>query len=313
MLHKEPNQILFEEDSLYANNNNNNNNEYIFIEELRIVLLVLVNRFIIWFDSLFQFFHRFIPEPQIENKKINLNDILLLTNDYIENECLRFNMFVEKTEIESHIPSQNCDDEFFDNEKYKEIMKVENNFLEEKWRTKVLMESTPRGNIIMFYDAYKRGFSYYSDNSCLPYHLLNAIAMKYVRVFMCLDFFIDENVLTNKTRGVIVIEEEEKIEKEKEERNKKTMNLHKAPFLQSQSKRISHQRGDNDEDKPEISKRTNVFSYKGKIANYSFLKKKPKKNVVMETSYTDIFKKSDEVQRSAMNYKAFKEQQEQKK
>jgi hypothetical protein len=310
MLHKDPNQLLFED-------NENPDNEHIFIEEIRIILLVCLDRFLVWFESILHFFQLYRTKPKIENKnQPKQNDVLLLTKDYIANENLRFKaLFTNKKEEEYPPLSQNCDAEFFDNEKYKEIMKVEHNFLEEKWRTKILMESTPRGNIIMFYDAYKRGFSYYSDQSCMPYNLLNAVAMKYVRVFMCLDFFIDENELEHKTRNVIMIEDEEKIEKEKDEKNKKTMNLHKAPFLQSQSKKRQTEHTENDENGSEkqTNKRTNIFSYKGKVANYSFLKKKPRRAVeTMETSYNDIFKKSDEVQRSVMNYKAFKEKQEQK-
>ena len=74
-----------------------------------------------------------------------------------------------------------------------ELMQIQDNELEKKWRSNVLIENTPRGNVIMFYDAYKRGFSYYCDNSVMPYDIMNAVAMKYVITFYCRDFFVDNN------------------------------------------------------------------------------------------------------------------------
>ena len=38
---------------------------------------------------------------------------------------------------------------------------------EKRWRSRVLVEYTPMGNIIMNYDFYRFGFSYYSDNNSL--------------------------------------------------------------------------------------------------------------------------------------------------
>lgn len=66
------------------------------------------------------------------------------------------------------------------------------NSLEKEWKTRILIDNTPRGNIIMFYDVYKNGFSYYSDDNNVPYRILNAVAMKYVLMFCCRDFFVDE-------------------------------------------------------------------------------------------------------------------------
>ena len=46
----------------------------------------------------------------------------------------------------------------------------------------------------MFYDPYKLGFSYYSDTNGIPYFILNAVAMKYIYTFRCLDFFVDNKL-----------------------------------------------------------------------------------------------------------------------
>jgi hypothetical protein len=87
------------------------------------------------------------------------------------------------------------------------------NEIEPKWRTKMLFESTPRGNVIMFYDAFKEGFSYYSDQSSIPYKIINAVVMRYVILYRCRDFFIDDCDTVEGYASpfvVMTLEEEEK-------------------------------------------------------------------------------------------------------
>lgn len=88
----------------------------------------------------------------------------------------------------------NVDVVFYSKPDFQELMKQEMNYLEKQWRTRILFETTPRGNIIMFYDVYKQGFAYYCDANGIPYNILNAVAMKYVLTFYCRDFFVDNNV-----------------------------------------------------------------------------------------------------------------------
>ena len=80
------------------------------------------------------------------------------------------------------------------------ILTDPDNELEKHWRSRVLIENTPRGNVIMFYDIYKRGFSYYCDSAVMPYEIMNAVAMKYVLTFHCREFFIDDSVLPKKEK-----------------------------------------------------------------------------------------------------------------
>lgn len=82
-----------------------------------------------------------------------------------------------------------------DKEKLAELLEDKTNYLEKKWRSNILFENTPRGNVIMFYDIYKNAFSYYCDQSIVPYDVVNAVAMKYVMSFRCRSFFIDSNIL----------------------------------------------------------------------------------------------------------------------
>ena len=124
--------------------------------------------------------------------KTELISLSGLSIEYTEKETKKFletYSTTETTDINSSIQSV-----FYDSDSYKNIMSVANNELENYWKRRILFENTPRGNIIMHYDAYKLGFTYYSDTSGLPYSLLNAVAMKYVRIYKCRDFFIDTQI-----------------------------------------------------------------------------------------------------------------------
>jgi hypothetical protein len=70
-----------------------------------------------------------------------------------------------------------------------------NDEIEKKWKSRQLLVSSSRGTIIMYYNVFYQGFSYYSDSSSIPYNILNAVAMKYTLIYRCRDFFIDENIL----------------------------------------------------------------------------------------------------------------------
>lgn len=83
-------------------------------------------------------------------------------------------------------------------------------------KNNILIEETPIGNVIMFYNSEKNIFEYYSDKT-IPFRFLETVARKYVVTFHCKHIYVEQ------TKG----------------KNKKT----------------------------------NVFLYLGKIANYSFLKK----------------------------------------
>jgi len=83
---------------------------------------------------------------------------------------------------------------FYSKTEYNTVMEEFSNYLEKEWKTRIMYETTPRGNIIMYYDSYKLGFAYFSDMNGIDYHLLNAIAMKYVITYRCLDFFVDDEI-----------------------------------------------------------------------------------------------------------------------
>lgn len=155
-----------------------------------------------------------------------------------------------------------------------EELKDENNETEKTWSRRILMESTPRGNLLMVYNAFKQSFDYYSDNH-IPYLMLNAAAMKFVTVFRCRDLFVDENEIPEGHVSKLATMNRQKEESKKKEdaSNKQTMLA--GPFVKPK-KPPSNGEAKSGAEKKEEPKMKNKFSYRGKMVNFSVLNK-PKK------------------------------------
>ena len=119
--------------------------------------------------------------------------------EFINKENARFSSWVGSSPTID--TDTNIDAVFFDDSAtgFRDAVSVRDNEIERKWRTRVLWVMTPRGNVAMFYDAFKEAFAYYADTNAMPYPLLNALAMRYVRTFQCLSFFVDEQSIAELT------------------------------------------------------------------------------------------------------------------
>jgi hypothetical protein len=231
------------------------------------------------------------------------------THRYIKNEYARF---IKRISAESNTRAElntNIDPLFYSKQQFTEMILNETNTLENMWKTRILIETTPRGNIVMYYDCYKQGFSYYSDVSGLPYTLLNAVAMKYVRTYRCLDFFVDNELLSKEKESPLVkifYEEEKSPESKKTDKEHKNASdmkdmLIKGPFIKYKKQTM----------KPDGSEKTRVaqieyvrnkFISLGKIVNFNILKicsfgKKPTNN---------LLKTETSLQKVVMNYRDYK-------
>ena len=175
----------------------------------------------------------------------------------------------------------------------------ENNELELQWKRRLLQQTTPRGNIIMYYDFYKQAFAYVSDQQ-MPYTVLNACAMKYIRIFRCLDFFVDVNILPFDIVSPFSIIQEEIEKKEREliiekKKEKGVLFDKTAPFL----KPILKKKEPNSSLALTLNKRDyrNNFRYLGKISNLPLLvkvvpiKKHPVLSIPVESFDYVSFKK----------------------
>lgn len=183
--------------------------------------------------------------------------------------------------------SSNISRDIYDRKRFNDIMKDESNELERIWKTRLLYESTPRGPVIMYYDIFKQGFAYYSDQSGIPYSILNAVAMKYVITFFCRDLFFDEVTITAEklSQLVKVFNEEEKKAKSTNQPFAKLRNYKTEPPI----------RNTEEEKEKERPKLKNKFISLGKIYNFSILQKAPKNTKLPNkpTSFDGMFSYKD--------------------
>ena len=122
-----------------------------------------------------------------------------------EKSCKKYMEFYNsKTDDEN----SNINPILYDFEKRKEIFGDNENNFEKQWKSRILLENTPRGNVMMFYNPYTLSFQYYSDEQIIPYKILQQVSTKYVVMYRCKDFFIN---MTDKpdNKMLIVLQKEE--------------------------------------------------------------------------------------------------------
>lgn len=80
-----------------------------------------------------------------------------------------------------------------------------------------IIEKTPLGNVIMYYNNERNSFEYYTDNT-IPYRFLETVGRKYITVFNCKQIYVDmANELKEAERKLKEKEELEKREREEKE------------------------------------------------------------------------------------------------
>jgi len=177
--------------------------------------------------------------------------------------------------------NENIQKEFYMKEEYDKLIVQNNNVLETSWKRRILIEHTPLGNIIMFYNAYKQGFAYYCDVN-IPYNILNSVAMKYVLKYFCRDFFIDNSVVPKHTCSPFLHIHE--IEKSKE--HNKKIDITKGPFAKLKTYKPEPKVFDKDGNKKKEKKIENFIKNKfimcGKIYQFSPLQRVSKKAVIKD-------------------------------
>ena len=200
-------------------------------------------------------------------------------------------------------------------EKYKEeYKKAEDTELSkerlEQLKNSILMERTPLGNVVMYYDSSRETFIYYSD-STIPYRYLEVVARKYVVTNRCKKLYIDmEKELKEAQEKLEKKQKEEerlKLEEENKEKNEKEGFPTSTPVKKNVFAKLKNYNRDNSlktsgipSDNKSVSKKVipppdknatstsealllkenaNRYSYEGKVVNFSFLKKVERKAV----------------------------------
>jgi hypothetical protein len=211
--------------------------------------------------------------------------------------------------------NQAIDKCFYDKNEFFETIMDRENDPEKEWKTRILFESTPRGNIVMYYDVFKQGFAYYSDVNNIPYSILNAVAMKYVLVFRCRDFFMDTNITPENEPSPFIkiyVEEPKKTTTIQPVTKVKTdtipTNLY-AKFKVYNKGKGNDKANDTDKTKPKKDAITNTFTNRGKIMNFSLLQKAkkiyPTNN--FQSSFHNILNSETQLQKTVLDYKQYKQ------
>jgi hypothetical protein len=189
-------------------------------------------------------------------------------------------------------------------DKYKEkyIVLEEKEILKERLddlKNSIIMENTPLGNVIMFYDNKRETFTYFSDNS-IPYRFLETVARKYVVLHDCKGIFVDmDEELKNAQKRLEekkqkIIDQKEKIKMQMKLNEGKTVTRNvfaklksynndnglKVAGISGEAKNTTGKKNTEENNENMILKENaNRYSCEGKIINFSFLKKVDRKVV----------------------------------
>ena len=249
-----------------------------FYSTIRRILCLLVAFYYQWFST---------TTPVIKTM-VKPKTIAQIEQEYSEKYLTRFLGFVSQS---SEIKNANIGAVFRDAEALMEILKDPNNDLEKEWRKRILIETTPRGNVYMYYDVYKRAFSYYCDQAVMPYRVINSVAMKYVMIFRCCDFFLDSSVLGT---GETAAPNETSL---KQKTEPKTTN---SAFAKFKTYNVAEKKA---EIKKEDEKTINGFLHLGQVRNFSIIEK-PKRANPLNGFKTDLVPSN--VKLSYKDYKSMK-------
>jgi septum formation inhibitor MinC len=170
-------------------------------------------------------------------------------------------------------------------------------------KNNIIMEKTPLGNVVMFYNNSRSSFEYYSD-STIPYRYLEVLGRKYVLTYNCKQIYVDmskeleeaEKKLAEKKQK----EEDEKQKQEEAAEKAKSNPESEAPEPQKKNvfakfktynkdtsikaaavplDRPAPAKNTKPQEEKVVKERANRYSYEGKLVNFSFLKKVDRKEV----------------------------------
>jgi len=168
-----------------------------------------------------------------------------------------------------------------------------------------ILETTPHGNVLMIYDNKRGSFKYYSD-STIPYRYLEPVSRKYVKQFNCRPLYVDMEEELKIAEEKWEKERKEKEEKEEAEKRRKEESIRTQQPIEEKKnvfakfKTYNKEAGsgrvntgappknsipnnkltkEQENEKILLKEKANRYTYEGKLANFSFLKKVERKIV----------------------------------
>ncbi len=134
-----------------------------------------------------------------------------------------------------------------------------------------IVEETPRGEVVMFYDDSTESFWWFADTKDVPYKYLETVCRRYVTAYDCVPLY------KGTVEEIKRIVEEKKIQKEeaekaKEQKDNQEDGVDEAVFanLKSYNKRTGDAPDDNG---AIILENTNRYSYRGKLEDWEEMQK----------------------------------------
>jgi hypothetical protein len=235
-----------------------------------------------------------------ERKKAIENEICVMRAKFKELENVSDDEVISKLKLEAHnfVVKEHLDG-------------LKNNFI---------MEKTPLGNVIMYWNNSRESFEFYSDNT-IPYRYLETVGRKYVKTFNCRQIYVDmefelseferkqkekqeeemklkmledkkkmeleQNTSFNSTSSLGLLEKKDVFAKFKnynKESGTGKVNRGAAPPKNSIPNNNNMKKAD---EKVVLKENANRYTCEGRIANFSFLKKPDRK--VIDKKYAMSF------------------------
>ena len=175
----------------------------------------------------------------------------------------------------------------------------------DKLKNSFIIEKTPLGNVLMFYDNNRQTFVYYSDNS-MPYRYLEVVSRKYVLTFKCRFLYVDMETELKNYEKKKEKEEKEQKKKEEEEVKEEAMKPKKNVFAKFKSYNKDAGSGkvnkapppknsipnkkrnvNNETEQILLKEKSNHYTCEGKFANFNILKKVDRK--IVDKKYSMSF------------------------
>ena len=229
-----------------------------------------------------------------ERKKAIETEICVMRSRFKELEEISDDEVIAKLKSEAH--------EFIVKER---LDGLKNNFV---------MEKTPLGNVIMYWNNSRESFEFYSDNT-IPYRYLETVGRKYVKTFNCRQIYVDMEFELNEferkqkeKQDVILklLEDKKKMELELEQNTSFNSNLEKKDVF-AKFKNYNKESGTGKvnrgaappknsipnnnmkkaDEKVLLKENANRYTCEGRIANFNFLKKPDRK--VIDKKYAMSF------------------------
>ena len=143
-------------------------------------------------------------------------------------------------------------------------------------KNNILIETTPIGNVLMFYDQDYEYFKYYSDTKEISYQTLEAVSKKYVITNDCKQIYIEMNeeiLRQNEKKTSELSDRKDNSEKVGGEPLKESVFATLKTYNVKDNKRVESKN-------VYIKEKINIYKYAGRIEEYTISKSSEKEKVL---------------------------------